>query len=125
MARAQETSQSNESTAPLPTPAIFLRVQLESDPTSNGVVGPVLCHRFQQEYARLTSDFDQTTVRSPAANHPFANGPTSALSGFPCNRSSVFASFADPRRPPQSLVCCIHQLNPQGREDLPRPSDLR
>src|ERR1035437_54281 len=115
MARARGTSQSNESTDSPPLHAIFLHVQLTSEPISNGVVEPVLSHHFQPEYVLLMSGFDQTTVRSAGANHPFASGPTLALSGFPCNRSSVFASFATLLLLTQSLVCCTHRLNPQAR----------
>src|ERR1035437_111914 len=114
MARARGTSQSNESTDSPPLHAIFLHVQLKSEPISNGVVEPVLSHNFQPEYVLLMSGFDQTTVRSAGANHPFASGPTLALSGFPCNRSSVFASFATLLLLTQPLVCSPHRLNPQA-----------
>ena len=60
------------------------------------------------------SGFDQTTGRSPEETHLSASGPTSAPSGFLCNRSVVFASSATLPLLTQCLVCCIHRLNPQS-----------
>src|SRR5450756_888771 len=91
MVRARGTLQSSESTDPPPLHAIFLRVQPKSGIISNDVAEPVVSHHSLPKCAVLKGGFDQTTVRSAGENHLSASGPTSALSGFPCNRSVVFA----------------------------------
>ncbi|MFZ2293882.1 MAG: hypothetical protein WAW46_02470, partial [Polaromonas sp.] len=45
--------------------------------------------------------------------------PTLKLSGFACNRSVVFASFATLLLLTQYLVCCIDRLNPSCKADNP------
>src|ERR1017187_650523 len=105
---------SGSNTAP-PQHAISLLVRPSSALISSGNVVPDVSHLSLPECVVLMSGFDQTTVRSAGANHPSASAPTLALSGFPCNRSSVFASSATLLLLTQSLVCCIHRLNPQSK----------
>lgn len=59
------------------------------------------------------SDFDQIAGRFFEVSRPCASVPTSAPSGYPCNRSGVSASFATLLLLTQLIVCCIHRLNPQ------------
>src|SRR5450756_2940440 len=121
MVRAQGSLQSSESTDPPPLHAIFLRVQPKSEIISSDVAGPVVSHHSLPKCVVLMSGFDQTTVRSAGENHLSASGSTLELSGFPCNRSVVFASSATLLLLTQILVCCIDRLNPQPRADAQDP----
>src|SRR5664279_5186652 len=112
MALAQGELLSNGSSAQMPKHTIFLRVQPKSAPSLIGVVAPVLSRLSLPESLVSTSGFDQTTARSVAGTRLSASDPTSALSGFPCNRSVVSASSATLLLLTQFLVCCIHRLNP-------------
>ena len=47
--------------------------------------------------------------------HLSASVPTSALSGFPCNKFAVFASSTTLLLLTQHLVCCIERLNAQAK----------
>src|SRR5258705_9635025 len=95
-----------------PKHELFLRVRPTSAPRSLGAVVPDLSRHFGPECLLSMSGFDQTTGRSAEVTPLSANAPTSRLSGFPCNRSSVFASLATLLPLTQCLVCCIHRLNP-------------
>src|SRR3984893_5132237 len=111
MVLARRQMLSNESSDRMPEHAIFLHVQPTSAPTSNGDVAPDVSHPSPPECLVLMSGFDQTTGRSAEGTPLSASAPTSRLSDFPCNRSSVFASSATLLLLTQSLVCCIDQLN--------------
>jgi hypothetical protein len=97
-----------------PTPAISPRVRPALAPGWSGVVGPAVFRLSQPESLVPMSGFDQTVGRSAGETHASASDPTSAPSGFPCNRSGVFASSATLLLLAQSLVCCIDRLNPQS-----------
>src|SRR5450759_424582 len=115
MVRAQGSLQSSESTDPPPLHAIFLRVQPKSEIISSDVAEPVLSHHFQPGCVVSMSGFDQTTGQSAGGTHLSAIGPTSELSGFPYNKSVVFASSATLLLLTQILVCCVDRLNPQHK----------
>src|ERR1700731_2004254 len=112
MALARAQMLSNGSSDRMPEHAIFLHVQPTSAPTSNGDVAPDVSHPSPPECVVLMSGFDQTTGRSAEGTPLSASAPTSRLSDFPCNKSSVFASSATLLLLTQSLVCCIDPLNP-------------
>src|ERR1700730_16185377 len=112
MVLARRQMLSNGSSDRMPEHAIFLHVQPTSAPTSNGDVAPDVSHPSPPECLVLMSGFDQTTGRSAEGTPLSASAPTSRLSDFPCNRSSVFASSATLLLLTQSLVCCIDPLNP-------------
>src|ERR1700737_948981 len=111
MVLARRQMLSNGSSDRMPEHAIFLSVSPTSAPTSNGGVAPDVSPPSPPECLVLMSGFDQTTGRSAEGTPLSASAPTSRLSGFPCNRSSVFASSATLLLLTQSLVCCIDQLN--------------
>src|ERR1700732_942264 len=113
MVLARRQMLSNGSSDRMPEHAIFLHVQPTSAPTSNGDVAPDVSHPSPPECLVSMSGFDQTTGRSAEGTPLSASAPTSRLSDFPCNRSSVFASSATLLLLTQSLVCCIDPLNPQ------------
>src|ERR1700738_1363089 len=112
MALARRQMLSNGSSDRMPEHAIFLHVQPTSAPTSNGDVAPDVSPPSPPECGVLMSGFDQTTGRSAEGTPLSASAPTSRLSDFPCNRSSVFASSATLLLLTQSLACCIDPLNP-------------
>src|SRR5450759_655649 len=114
MVRAQVAPPLNESTDPLPQNEIFLLAQLKSALISNGNVARGVSHRSLPVSLESMSGFDQTTARYAGGTHPSASAPTSTPSGFPCNKSLVFASSATLHLLTQSLVCCIHRLNPHS-----------
>lgn len=70
-----------------------------------------------------TSGSDQKAGRSSEEICPPANVPASALSASRCNKSGVAVSSATLPRLAQSLVCCIHRLNPPALADV-RPLTL-
>src|SRR5512141_707458 len=117
MVRVQVASPLNESTDPQLQNAIFLLAQLKSALTPNGNVARDVSHLSPPISVVSTSGFDQTAVRYAEGTHPSASAPTSKLSGFPCNRSGVFASSATLLLLTQFLVCCIHRLKPHRIAD--------
>jgi len=121
MALAQGEWLSNGSSDRMLKHAIFLHVQPTSAPSLIGVVAPGLSRRSQPVCVVWMGGIDQTTGRSVEGTPLSSNAPTSRLSGFPCNRSLVFASSATP----QSLVCCIHRLNPPWHCGLGETGTLR
>src|SRR3984893_8885584 len=125
MALARRQMLSNGASDRMPEHAIFLHVQPTSAPTSNGDVAPDASNPSPPECLVSLSGFDQTTGRSAEGTPLSASAPTSRLSDFPCNRSSVFASSATLLLLTQSLVCCIDQLNSRthsGRSLPPKPA---
>src|SRR5258705_7370144 len=123
MALARAEMLSNGSSDRMPEHAIFLHVQPTSAPTSNGDVAPDVSPPSPPECVVLMSGFDQTTGRSAEGTPLSASAPTSRLSDFPCNRSSVFASSATLLLLSQSLVCCIDPLNPPSDPGRSRIGD--
>src|SRR5712691_1366703 len=109
--------QLNGSSDPQPQHAISLRVRPKSAPIWNENVAPDVSRLSLPECVVSMSGFDQTTGRSAGEIHLSASVPTSALSGFPCNKFVVFASSATLLLLTQCLVCCIHRLNPQPVAD--------
>src|SRR3990172_3750906 len=119
MVRAQVVPPLNESTDPQLQNEIFLLAQLKSALISNGDAAPDVSHLSLPVSVVSMSGFDQTTARYAGGTHLSASAPSSTLSGLPCNRSLVFASSATLLLLKQSLVCCIHRLNPQAEAVIP------
>ena len=82
-------------------------------PAWSDIAVPELSRQSRPGLPEPMSGFDRIARLFFGGNHPCASVPTSALSGYPCNRSGVSASLATLLLHTQLLVCCIHRLNLQ------------
>src|SRR6266568_1624763 len=99
------------------TRAILLLVRSMSAPISSDVAVRDVSHPSAPECPAPTSGSDQTAGQSAEENHPSASAPTSAPSGFPCNKSVADTSSATLLLLAQFPVCCVHRLNPSAFAD--------